>query len=218
MAFLLISDVETFLCIKGIQMGKVWKSIKGVVKKAAPVVGAIAGNAILPGIGGAMAGAFLGSVAAGNNTRQHLFSAGAAGIGAGIAGAGSAAAAQTGSQAAAQTASQTAAQAGSQAATQAATQSATQTATQATFSEAVKQTAVKYGTQLKIAGATATGTAMGTKVKTPSIDNSAEVELMKRDAEYNKRKRSSLFETKGGAAGERVGYTGSENRGSIFGN
>ena len=205
MAFLLISDVETFLCIKGIQMGKVWKSIKGVVKKAAPVVGAIAGNAILPGIGGAMAGAFLGSVAAGNNTRQHLFSAGAAG-------------AQTGSQAAAQTASQTAAQAGSQAATQAATQSATQTATQATFSEAVKQTAVKYGTQLKIAGATATGTAMGTKVKTPSIDNSAEVELMKRDAEYNKRKRSSLFETKGGAAGERVGYTGSENRGSIFGN
>lgn len=210
MAFLPILDVETFLCIKGYDMGKVWKSIKGVVKKAAPVIGAVAGNAILPGIGGAMAGAFLGSVAAGNNTRQHLFSAGAAGIGAGVAGAGSTAATQT--------ASQTAAQAGSQAVTQAATQSTTQTATQATFSEAVKQTAVKYGTQLKIAGATSAGLSAGTKVKAPSIDNSAEVELMKRDAEYNKRKRSSLFETKGGAAGERVGYTGSENRGSIFGN
>lgn len=199
-------------------MGKVWKSIKGVVKKAAPVVGAIAGNAILPGIGGAMAGAFLGSVAAGNNTRQHLFSAGAAGIGAGIAGAGGTAAAQTGSQAATQTASQTAAQAGSQAATQAATQSATQTATQATFTESAKQLASKYATEITIGSSAAIGAAAGTKVKTPRIDNSEEVELMRREAEYNKRKRSSLFETKGGAAGERVGYTGSENRGSIFGN
>lgn len=214
MAFLPISDVETFLCIKGYDMGKVWKSVKKVFKKAAPVVGAVAGNAILPGIGGAMAGAFLGSVMAGNNTRQHLFSAGAAGIGAGVAGAGASTAAQTGSQAATQTASQTAAQAGSQAVTQ----SATQTATQATFSEAAKQTAVKYGTQLKIASATSAGLSAGTKVKAPRIDNSEEIELMKRDAEYNKRKRSSLFETKGGAAGERVGYTGSENRGSIFGN
>ena len=214
MAFLQILDVETFLCIKGIQMGKVWKSIKGVVKKAAPVVGAIAGNALLPGIGGAMAGAFLGSVAAGNNTRQHLFSAGAAGIGAGVAGA----AASAGTQAAAQTGTQAATQTTTQAATQAATQSATQTATQATFTESAKQLASKYATEITIGSAAATGAAAGTKVKAPKVDNSAEIQALKEEKEYNARKRSSLFATKGGAAGEQVGYTGSVNRGSIFGN
>ena len=211
-------------------MGKVWKSVKKVFKKAAPVVGAIAGNAILPGIGGAMAGAFLGSVAAGNNTRQHLFSAGAAGIGAGVAGAGAGAAGQAGSQAASQAGTQAATQAATQATTQtfsqAAAQAGSQTlsqaaaqeATKATFTEVAKQTVAKYGTEIAIGTAANTGVALGTKVKTPKVDNSEEVELMKREKEYEKRKRSSLFETKGGAAGERVGYTGSENRGSIFGN
>jgi hypothetical protein len=203
-------------------MGKVWKSVKKVFKKAAPVVGAIAGNAILPGIGGAMAGAFLGSVVAGNNTRQHLFSAGAAGIGAGVAGAGAGAAGQAGTQTAAQAGTQATTQAATQAATQATTQTfsqaAAQEATKATFTEAAKQTVAKYGTEIAIGTAANTGVALGTKVKTPKVDNSEEVELMKREKEYEKRKRSSLFETKGGAAGERVGYTGSENRGSIFGN
>jgi hypothetical protein len=203
-------------------MGKVWKSIKGVVKKAAPVVGAIAGNAILPGIGGAMAGAFLGSVAAGNNTRQHLFSAGAAGVGAAagsaVGSAGGEVAKQGVNQAVSQTGSQVGGQTLAQSGSQTLSQVGTQEATKKTFSEVAKQTLTKYGTQIKIASATAAGTSAGTKVKAPSIDNSAEVELMKREAEYNKRKRSSLFETKGGAAGERVGYTGSENRGSIFGN
>lgn len=206
-------------------MGKVWKSIKGVVKKAAPVVGAIAGNAILPGIGGAMAGAFLGSVAAGNNTRQHLFSAGAAGVGAAaggaLAGSGSAAA-QTGTQAATQTGTQAATQGATQAATQGATQAATQTATQATFSETAKQAvtnfATKHAASIGAGAGAASGVASGTKVKTPKVENTEEMELLQREKEYEKRKRSSLFETKGGAAGERVGYTGSENRGSIFGN
>ena len=211
-------------------MGKVWKSVKKVFKKAAPVVGAVAGNAILPGIGGAMAGAFLGSVLAGNNTRQHLFSAGAAGVGAAAggmaAGAGGQTAAQTGAQAgtqsgaqvAAQTGTQTLSQAGTQTLTQSGTQMATQEATKATFTETAKQFATKHATSIAIGSATASGAAMGTKVKTPSVENTEETELLQREKEYEKRKRPSLFETKGGAAGERVGYTGSENRGSIFGN
>lgn len=217
-------------------MGKLWKSVKKVFKKAAPVVGAIAGNAILPGIGGAMAGAFLGSVVAGNNTRQHLFSAGAAGVGAAagsaVGGAGgevakqgvNQAVSQTGSQVGGQTLAQTGSQVGGQTLAQSGSQTLSQVgaqeATKKTFSEVAKQTLTKYGTQIKIASATASGTAAGTKVKTPNtgIDNSEEVALMKREADYEKRKRSSLFHTKGGAAGERVGYTGSENRGSVFGN
>ena len=219
-------------------MGKIWKSVKKVFKKAAPVVGAIAGNAILPGIGGAMAGAFLGSVVAGNNTRQHLFSAGAAGVGAAaggaVGGAGGKVAeegakqvaqeagkqaltqgvAQTGTQAG----TQTLAQSGTQALAQSGTQVTAQEATKATFAEGAKQFLSKHATSISIGSAASTGAAMGTKVKTPSIDNTEETEFLKREKEYEKRKRSSLFETKGGAAGERVGYTGSENRGSIFGN
>ena len=205
-------------------MGKLWKSVKKVFKKAAPVVGAIAGNAILPGIGGAMAGAFLGSVVAGNNTRQHLFSAGAAGVGAAagsaVGGAGGEVAKQGVNQAVSQTGPQVGGQTLAQSGSQTLSQVGAQEATKKTFSEVAKQTLTKYGTQIKIASATASGTAAGTKVKTPNtgIDNSEEVALMKREADYEKRKRSSLFHTKGGAAGERVGYTGSENRGSVFGN
>lgn len=209
-------------------MGKVWKKIKGVAKKAAPVVGAIAGNAILPGIGGAMAGAFLGSVMAGNNTREHLFNAGAAGIGAGVAGAGAGAAGQTGTEVAKQAGTEVAKQSVAQAGTQTFSQSASQTvaneAAKKTFTEAakgvVKDAAAKYGTQAAIATSTAAAGAMNKSqdITMPSVDNSEETEMLKREKEYEKRKRSSLFETKGGAAGERVGYTGSENRGSIFGN
>lgn len=203
-------------------MGKVWKSIKGVVKKAAPVIGAIAGNAILPGIGGAMAGAFLGSVAAGNNTRQHLFSAGAAGVGAyaggAAAGAGGNAASQTGTGIAKQAGQQAVTQTGTQAASQTGSQVLTQEATKTTFSEGVKQFATKHAASIGAGAGAASGVASGTKVKTPKVENTEEMELLQREKDYEKRKRSSLFETKGGAAGERVGYTGSENRGSIFGN
>lgn len=207
-------------------MGKVWKSIKKVFKKAAPVVGAVAGNAILPGVGGAMAGAFLGSVLAGNNTRQHLFSAGAAGVGAyaggAAAGAGGNAASQTGTeiakQAGQQAVTQGVTQTGTQAASQTGSQVLTQESTKATFSEGAKQFATKYGSSIAAGAGAASGVSMGTTPKMPSVENTEETELLKREKEYEKRKRSSLFETKGGAAGERVGYTGSENRGSIFGN
>lgn len=207
-------------------MGKVWKSVKKVFKKAAPTIGAVAGG-VMGGPMGAAAGAYLGSVLAGNNTRQHLFSAGTAAVASGassaLSGAGQAAA-QTGTQTAAQAGTQVAAQAGTQAAaqagTQAGTQALTQTATKATFTEGVKQFATKYGSSIAAGAATASATMSQQKedVTMPSVDNSAETEMLRREKEYEKRKRSSLFETKGGAAGERVGYTGSENRGSIFGN
>ena len=207
-------------------ISKAWKSVKKVFKKAAPTVGAVAGSFTPLGpIAGSAIGAYLGSVVAGNNTRQHLFSAGAAAVG-GAMGGGSAAGgagSQAGKEAVTQ---QVAAEAGKQAASQTLTQTGTQTASQvtaqeatkATFAEGAKQFASKYGANIAAGAGAASGVASGTKVKTPSIDNTEEIELLQREKEYEKRKRSSLFETKGGAAGERVGYTGSENRGSIFGN
>lgn len=207
-------------------MGKAWKSIKKVFKKAAPVVGAVAGS-MIPGVGpvvGPAIGAYLGSVAAGNNTREHLFNAGSAAIGGAVGGGGAGAAGNAGTevakQAGTEVAKQSVAQAGAQTLSQAGTQQVAQEATKQTFTEATKQFVTKHGASIGAGLSTASTSLSQQKedVTMPSIDNSAETEMLKREKDYEKRKRSSLFETKGGAAGERVGYTGSENRGSIFGN
>ena len=208
-------------------ISKAWKKVKKIFKKAAPAVGAVVGSLTPLGpVAGSAIGAYLGSVVAGNNTRQHLFSAGAAAVGGyaggSAAGAGGNAASQTGTEIAKEAGKQAVAQGVTQTGTQAAVQTGTQVtaqeATKATFTQGVKQFATKHAASIGAASGAASGVSMGTTPKMPSVDNTEETELLQREKEYEKRKRSSLFETKGGAAGERVGYTGSENRGSIFGN
>ena len=60
-------------------MGKVFKSAKKIVKKAAPVIGMVAANAIAPGSGFALAaGAGIGGLAGGYGVKNSLMMAGGA--------------------------------------------------------------------------------------------------------------------------------------------
>jgi len=76
-------------------MGKVFKSAKKIVKKAAPVIGMVAANAILPGSGFALAaGAGIGGLAGGYGVKNSLMMGmGGYGLGSLAAGAGLGAAA-----------------------------------------------------------------------------------------------------------------------------